>query len=43
MQQLHGYLDVPEEAVKDLRVFDIDDLIEFLENTVDTFAKEYLI
>lgn len=42
MQQLHGYLDVPEDAVNDLRVFDVEDLIAFLENAVDSFAKEYL-
>ena len=39
LHQLHGYLDVPEEAVNNLRVFDVEDLMNFLENAVDAFAK----
>lgn len=36
-KQLHGYLDVSEEAVNDLRVFEPESLIQFLEDTVDMF------
>ena len=43
LEQLHGYLDVSENAVNDLRVFDTNDLIEFLENCVDLFAETYIL
>ena len=35
--QLNGYLDVSEDAIKELKVFDIDDLLQFLEQTVEQF------
>ena len=36
-EQLQGYLDVPEESVNTLKVFETEDLIQFLENTADDF------
>ena len=38
-KQLQGYLDVPEEAAKELRVFDIDDLLRFLDKTSEQFIQ----
>lgn len=34
LEKLEGWLDVPSEAVCDLKVFDVEDLIGFLENAV---------
>jgi len=38
-KQLQGYLDVPEDAVNELKVFDVEDLLKFLEHTVEEFAE----
>ena len=37
-KQLEGYLDVSEKAVNDLKVFDIEDLLDFLEQAVEEFV-----
>lgn len=37
-KQLQGYLDVPAEAVSELKVFDIEDLLAFLEGATEKFA-----
>lgn len=37
--QLQEYLDVPEEEVNTLKVFETEDLIQFLENTANDFFK----
>lgn len=41
-KQLNGYLDVPESAVNELRVFEAEDLLNFLEMTADAFALALL-
>ncbi len=38
-KQLQGYLDVPEEAANELRVFDIDDLLRFLDEASEQFIQ----
>ena len=38
-KQLQGYLDVPESAVDELKVFDIEDLLKFLDEAAEEFAK----
>ena len=38
-EQLAGYLDVPENAVNELRVFDAEHLLSFLEKSVDKFIE----
>ena len=38
-KQLQGYLDVPECAVDELKVFDIEDLLRFLDEATEEFAK----
>lgn len=37
LKELEGYLKVPEEAVKNVKVFDVEDLLLFLENSVERF------
>ena len=37
--QLKGYLDVPEDAVKQLKVFEAEHLMGFLESVVDEFIN----
>lgn len=37
-KQLQGYLDVPAEAASELKVFDIEDLLSFLEGATEKFA-----
>lgn len=37
--QLKSYLDVPENAVQSLKVFDIEHLLSYLEQIVDDFAQ----
>ena len=34
LEKLEGWLDVSSEAIRDLKVFDVEDLIGFLENAV---------
>lgn len=36
---LEGYLDVAENEVYDLKVFDVDDLLQFLEQAVEEFIE----
>lgn len=38
-KQLQGYLDVPKTAVNELRVFEAENLIQFLEKTVEKFYQ----
>lgn len=38
-EQLAGYLDVPERAVNELRVFEAEHLLSFLEKSVDKFIE----
>ena len=38
--ELEGYLKVPESAVKDIKVFDIEDLLSFLEKAVKEFCVQ---
>ena len=37
LKELKTYLKVPEDAVKNVRVFDVEDLLFFLENAVNEF------
>ena len=37
LKELEGYLTVPEEAVKNVKVFDVEDLLLFLENSVEEY------
>lgn len=37
LKELEGYLTVPEEAVKNVKVFDVEDLLSFLENSVEKY------
>lgn len=38
-KQLQGYLDVPESAVNELKVFDVEDLLKFLDKAAGEFAE----
>ena len=38
-EQLEEYLEVPEEAVKQLKVFEAEHLIGFLERVVDEYNE----
>ncbi len=40
--QLQGYMELSESQVQDLKVLELEDLITFLEHTVEEFIKEYL-
>ena len=40
LKELEGYLKIPEEAIKDVRVFDVEDLLLFLENSVEEFNEK---
>ena len=42
LSQLKGYLDVPKEAVEELKVFDLPDLLDFLENTAQEWYELYV-
>lgn len=37
LKELKGYLNVSEEAVKNVKVFDVEDLLSFLKNSVEKF------
>lgn len=37
LKELEGYLKVPEKAVKNVRVFDVEDLLLFLEESVEEY------
>jgi hypothetical protein len=37
LKELEGYLTVPEEAVKNVKVFDVEELLSFLENSVEKY------
>ncbi|MFR9100580.1 MAG: hypothetical protein ACLVI9_13465 [Anaerostipes hadrus] len=37
LKELEEYLTVPEEAVKNVKVFDVEDLLSFLENSVEKY------
>ena len=39
LKELKTYLKVPEDAVKNVRVFDVEDLLFFLENAVGVFKN----
>ena len=39
LKQLQGYLDVSEDAVKELKVFDIEDLLRFLDEAAGMFVE----
>ena len=39
-KQLEGYLDVPENAVHELKVFEAEDLLAFLEDATVHFSKQ---
>lgn len=38
-KQLQGYLDVPDEAINELKVFDVEDLLNFLDKAAGEFAE----
>lgn len=38
-KQLQGYLDVPLDAVNELKVFDVEDLLKFLDQATDIFIQ----
>lgn len=38
LKELEGYLTVPEEAVKNVKVFDVEELLSFLENSVEKYT-----
>lgn len=40
LDELQGYLQVPEEAVRDLNVFDLEDLLAFLENAAEEWKQK---
>lgn len=37
LKELKTYMKVPKDAVKNVRVFDVEDLLFFLENAVGVF------
>ena len=43
LKELKTYLKVPEDAVKNVRVFDVEDLLFFLEHAVNEFKIKYLV
>ena len=42
VSKMKGYLDVPEEAVNNLEVFDIDDVLKCIKEWTDDFVRDYL-
>lgn len=42
-KQLQGYLHVPEEAMNELKVFDVEELIQFLGQAVEQFVSRIII
>lgn len=42
LTQLQGYLGVPESAVQELRVFDVEELCDFLNEATENFLRQYM-
>lgn len=42
LKQLESYLDVPIEASENLKVFELEDLLAFLENVAELFKEQYI-
>ena len=41
-KQLEGYLEVPQNSINELHVFDIEDLLKFLEQAVEMFVENMI-
>ena len=39
LEELKGYLDVPKEAIADLKVFDVEDLLGFLKEKTQIWCE----